>query len=111
MSSEDAFWESRVFQSSPEKLWVEPEVGGTGFPGSPQVGEARGCTSYSKCCPRVCSTDRETERPRPREEASFLGTQSTIRQNQSLHMPRPPPPPHRPHPDVPCTPRDCPQAL
>lgn len=109
MSSEDAFWESRVFQSSPEKLWVEPEVGGTGFPGSPQVGEARGCTSYSKCCPRVCSTDRETERPRPREEASFLGTQSTIRQNQSLHMPRPPP--HRPHPDVPCTPRDCPQAL
>lgn len=61
MSSEDAFWESRVFQSSPEKLWVEPEVGGAGFPGSPQVGEARGCTSYSKRSPRVCCTDPEPE--------------------------------------------------
>ena len=52
---------SRVFQSSPEKLWVEPEVGGAGFPGSPQVGEARGCTSYSKRSPRVCCTDPEPE--------------------------------------------------
>lgn len=87
MSSENAFWESRVFQSAPREVVGGARGGWSGFSREPAAPPSVVLPSG------VCCLDRETEA----QGGGILACDTEhVRQNQGWHMPRPPATPRCP---------------